>query len=167
MKNASSQKELGFTLFEVLLYVALFGLIFTAILQYAMTMTQFNAIARERTKVNKEILFVNEHLRDSAGKSIAINEPQSVFGENVGTIVFAASGGTFRYRVFNNTLYFFDGKDENAITSPLCKVTQFRLDAVRDADDVLIGFRARITLSTKGDYSESRSSDSSYFVGLF
>ena len=162
----SEHTESGITLFEVLLYVALFGLIFVTILQYATTITQFNRTARERTVLGKQILFVDEHIRDTVARSMQIQESQSIFNANMGTIQLDSGVGIFRYLVSDGRLLFFEDSDAESITDPSCRVTRFYLEPVMNDVDELMGFRLQLTVEMQSDEPETRSFTASYLLGV-
>lgn len=158
--------ESGMTLIEVLVYVALFGLIFVTILQYAATMVQFNATARQRTVADKHVLFLEEHIRDTVRKATGIEESESVFNQGVSSIQFSSDEGILWYHVTNGILNFYDGVDAESITDPDCQITRFYLEPIRNAGDELIGFRAEISVMTRSDRPETRKLSSTYLLGV-
>lgn len=166
MMMSDTTKSNGFTLFEVLLYVALFGIIFVTILQYATTIAIFNVSARDRTAIGKQVLFINEHIRDSTDTANAIEEAQTVFRLDNGAIQFTTAAGTLRYRLQNGNLLFFDGTDEESITDPYCRADRFYIEPIRNADTELIGFRLQMTITTRSDRPESQSFEATYLLGV-
>lgn len=110
------KKLKGITLVETLVYLVLFGLIFTSIMQYIFTVGDNNQKADFRKELEKETILINQHINDTFLQGTYIEAANTAFINNNGKIrVVNAIGQTIDYYLNNNRLIV----NRNGITSYL------------------------------------------------
>ncbi len=154
----------GMTLIEMIVYVALFGMIFATIVVFATTISNYNQDARDMTTTGKQILFIDEHLADSINKTSSINEDASVWKQDNGDLQLLGTIDTYRYVVENGSLVFYRNADRHLLTNPNIRVSRFFLEDVRDEENAIIGVRVEMRLFIKGNSDESLTRQALYML---
>lgn len=154
----------GMTLIEMIVYVALFGMIFATIVLFATTISNYNQDARDMTTNGKQILFIDEHLADSIKQSSSINEDTSVWKQDNGDLQLLGINDTYRYVVENGSLVFYRNSDRHLLTYPNIRVSRFYLEDIRDEENAIIGVRLEISVFIKGNNDESLTRQALYLL---
>lgn len=193
MTITSKAKNLaGITLIEVLLYLAIFGLVFMTIIQFFFFLEDSNRLAAETIKIDRNVIFLSQHFEDSFKNNsrVIVNPPHT--GSSTATYfdnelvttddadgIIVLDPSTDIIDEFNNTttndvIYRIDSVDNDRITFEKdstiveitrddLKVNKFLLESILDKDDNIIGVRITINIVSMSEQSASREFTSSYF----
>lgn len=139
------RKLKAFTLFEALIYMALFGLVFIGMLEFALSMSIFNRDAESAIAIQKTLVFMNEHISESFTNGQSINTTQSVFNNNSGKLVLNRAGGTYTYDISGGRARFNDGAG-NVFLSPIdVQISTLRFEEIKvGALNTTIGVKVSI-----------------------
>lgn len=136
----------AFTLVEAILYLALFNIVFFSVITFTITLTQNNRSAEYKNAVEKNAIFVIEHLKDTFNQGSTIDEASSTFGNNNGKVRITTAGGYRDYSVTSGTFLVQNGTTSHNLTDSLVDVTMFLVEPVYDANNVAVGARITMTL---------------------
>lgn len=139
----------GVTLIETMLYIGLFSVIIIIVLNFMLSTQEATLRNSRKNDVHQSYEFITQHINYSFNKALSIVEGGSSFGNNQGILQLQFSDGNMQYYVTDNTL-FFDGIP---ITPESITVNSFSLEQVFDRDNIMIGVRFSIQLTSKGDSS--------------
>jgi hypothetical protein len=138
------------TLIETLIYIGLFGIIFAAILQFTLMISEASQNAEYRNELDRAIILVTEHLSESFDTFDSIDINNSIFNQDFGKIQLVKGANLYTYSVLNNRLKFDRNGTANFLTNPNVIVQSFKLERILGSDSSVIGVRVHITLqSTK------------------
>lgn len=106
MKKLVSKKNIkAFTLVEVILYIGLFGFIFTTIISFFLVTDEFNKNDKYQIDVAKSAIFVMEHLEESFKNTKSVDSVNSTFDNDNGVLTLVRDdNSTIRYSVSNNRI---------------------------------------------------------------
>jgi hypothetical protein len=144
-----SRNILAFTLLETILYLALFGMIFTSIVQFGITMAENNRIAEYRNQVSRAATFITTDLLSKFKRGQSITAAQSIFDNDVGKVVLVQPSATYTYTMASGRLTLGNGTVTDYISSPDVTVTQFRVEPVYTPAPASALIGARITLGLR------------------
>lgn len=140
-------KVKAFTLVEVILYVGLFGFIFTTIISFFLVTDEFNKNDKYQIDVAKSALFVVEHLEETFNNAKSIDIANSTFDNNIGILtVVKDDNSTVRYSVSNNRIIVLTSTS-NFISPVDIVINKFRFEQVID-NGVIKGVRFDLDISS-------------------
>ena len=139
---------------EVLVYFALFGIIFLAIINFMISVLNNNEIAEQRVDLQKNSIFVMNHLNSNFDLTNSIDETNSIFDNNNGKIVLNLASGQVQYYLVNGVMHYIQGGNDNVLTDIDFTVTKFNITKVLNSKNELVGTRFDIT------FKSGKSSDS-------
>lgn len=152
------------TLVELVVYLALFGLIFLSIMQFVLASNQNNDTARGRNLIEKNSVFLLRHLEQSFASIQSLDEINSVFDIDQGKLVLNTSDGIKQYQISDTQLeYSFDGTDFNLI-QPGFEITSFRIEKILNNDDQLVGVIISITMNSINLLNVNKSISTSFLI---
>mgnify|MGYP001316354038 CR=1 FL=1 len=159
-----SKNLIGLTLIEVLVYLALFGMFFTVMIQFFFFVNDSNQLSGETLKLDRSVIFITQHLEDSFKKSTEIIEspsvPATVFNDDNG-ILNLTSTTNLSYSVNSGTLTF-NGVD---ITRSDITVSKFYLEKIRNSSDTeTIGVRITLNLVANQKAGTTKEFSTTYFI---
>jgi len=149
------KKLKAISIVEVLVYFALFGIIFLAIISFMISVVDNNSIAEQRIDLQKSSIFVMNHLNNSFDLTNSINTDNSIFNNNNGKIVLNLTSGTVQYYVSNNVLHYVENGTDYILTTVDYNITKFYLERVLNGKDELVGARFDIkfqSVKTSNNY---------------
>ena len=138
----------GITLMETLVYLALFGVIFTAMVQFSISVAQSTHSAELRQHIERAKVFVLQHVDDSFGKANSIDLLNTVLDNDNGKVRLLNSGGFYEYSLSSGTLHFNHNDTISDLTNSKVNVDRFYLQAVEVKTDT-VGIRMTLQLSSK------------------
>jgi hypothetical protein len=142
------RKLKGMTIVEVLVYFALFGVIFISIIEFMISIRATNTIAVQRNELEKNSIFVMNHFNSNFDKTNSINVGSSVFNNDNGKIVLNLSGGTVEYSLVNGVLHYLENGTDYVLTNTDFTLSKFYLEQVLNSQNQLVGVRFNITFQS-------------------
>lgn len=153
----------GFTLIEAIVYLALFGIVFLTIVQFTFAMAAQNKDNEDQIIVEREVIFLNEHLNESFTNTQSINEGSTVFNNDTGSLFLTTSSGLISYTIVDGSLIFNSGSVTEQLTSVGIRIDKFHLERVRSAKTGnLIGARIELALTATSKARISKTIQTSY-----
>lgn len=134
----------AFTLIETILYLALFNVIFFSVITWAIALSQSNRNAEYKNAVEKNAIFVSEHLNDTFKRGLTVDSVNSVFNDTNGKVRATFTSGYFEYARAGNTLRVTDGTLTHDLTDKFVLVTEFNVAPVTVEGGVIVGAKIRI-----------------------
>lgn len=150
------------TLVEILIYLALFGVVFTIIVQFYIGVTQTNKYAEDEIDISNDILFIQSHLASSEFEAVSINETESIMGDDIGSVRFTFDSGYVDYYLQNGNLLVDRDGNVTQLSNNTLTVNQFRIDPIRIEGSIV---SAIISLQLESNVNSIIKS-SSYTVSL-
>jgi len=145
--NKQSKKLKGTTLIEIVIYLGLFGFIFTTIILFFYAISEFNRNNKYTIDVEKQSIFVVEHLEESFKKANTIDQLNSQFDSDNGSLTLIKSdGSTIKYSISNNRV-LSTTTTTDYLTSADFTITKLRFEKVLNGT-TLIGVKFELTLNS-------------------
>jgi len=139
------------TLTETVVYLALFAVLFTVIIEFAFNVSGLNTKAYSNNDALRTEIFVNEHLDSEVKKAISVDSSNCVFNDNTGVLRLNTETGYVEYKLTDQQLEFFNGTHNNIIVPPNFKVEKFVIEPVLNAESETVALMIEISFSTKND----------------
>lgn len=153
------------SLIEVIVYLALFGMIFITIIQFFLAMQQFNERTSLRNGIQFETVFVSSHFDLSAESADSIIVAESIFESSNGVITLETPAGTdIEYSLIDGRIQVDRNGVANFITSNRVEVTNLRFEEVLTPFDTNIGFRLIMDLNNSANPTITESITTSFIV---
>jgi Tfp pilus assembly protein FimT len=137
----------GLTLIEILIYLALFAIIFSSIMQFTLSVAEANQTAEFKNEIERATIFVNEHLNLTFRSITQIDTNNSFFSQNDGKLKLTKLPASYTYSLTNGRLTFNNNGTSVYLTNPNVSVDQFYLERVLAPDSSIVG--VRITMNIK------------------
>ncbi|MCA9386985.1 hypothetical protein KC669_03035 [Candidatus Dojkabacteria bacterium] len=153
----------GMTLIETSLYLALFGMAFLMIVQFGLSMREYQKLALVRTEIQKSLVILNQEFLNSVSMSDSIDNI-SEFNTESGDLILNESSGNVTYRVENFRLVKQDSTSQIYLTPADMVISQFIFTDIRSDDGDILGIQINITLSYAKNNNVSESLSSTYAV---
>ncbi|MCC7303863.1 hypothetical protein IT418_00375 [bacterium] len=135
----------AFTLIETILYLALFNIIFFAVITWSIALSQSNRNAEYKNAVEKNAIFLSEHLKDTFKGGISVDSANSTFDATSGKIRVNLSSGFLEYTLVDNKVTVTNGTTTFDLTDRFVHVTKFTVSPVIIPPSTIVG--ANITLT--------------------
>ena len=158
------KKLKGITIAETLIYLALFGIIFIAIVEFFITMRENNIVTLEKINLEKVTIYLTNHISDAFKNSLGIDENNSVFAVDAGKIRILKTGKYVEYSLQDNNLVYSDNGTNLTILDPNYKITRFYLEKILNDKNVLQGVRLEMTIVSVKNANDIKSSQTSYIL---
>lgn len=159
-----SSKNGGVTLVEVLVYLALFGLIFVSIIEFAISISQSNRVAGKRTEIEKSVITVTQHFSDTVPDGISIDDLNSVYDDDNGVLRVILDPGYVEYRIENGRVVVDRDGILNYLTNPEYYVNKLRFEKILSRSGVTTGVRLTFMISSSNDSSVTTTIITSYML---
>lgn len=147
--NNKMKRYKAITLLETIIYLALFAVIFVAIIQFYFMMARNNRVAQERVEMHKIILFVNQHFSESFEEASSIDLDNSVFHNDNGVLRILTDGEYLEYSLSSSRIIVDNNGDINYLTPESFGVLSFRFEEILDSEDNNVGIRVVILFQSK------------------
>jgi hypothetical protein len=153
----SNSSSTGMTLIETVLYIALFGIIFYSMVQFALSVSENDRDARSRNEVYRGLLFVTEHIEEALDSVDGIDVSGSVFDSNSGVLALQRGGvAAAQYQLLDTRLAYIESGTTYYITPTELAVKKFYLQRINDKVGNAVGVRIECTLrDEKSDVQSS------------
>ncbi|WKZ30835.1 MAG: type II secretion system protein [Candidatus Dojkabacteria bacterium] len=159
------KKYSGITLIEVLVYMALFGVVFALVVGVLIQTREQNRRARDSIKIEQNMMFIDEHINMVFNDVDSINAAGSVFDNDTGTLQLTLNdASTVEYERVGGTLNFTRDSTTSPLSNNAVTVSQFRIEQVLDEDSNLIGVRVSCEVNSQFDSDNSKSWSNLYYI---
>lgn len=143
VKNIKS----GFTLIESLVYVAIFGVVFTVIVQFSLNTQENNQIASLRKELGDLEVLVDASINESFKTTVSIDSTNSIFDSDNGSLILNLNDSTtVRYYLENNKIKVNRGGIVNNLTTSDFTCSKFFIEQILNPS--LSGTRITITCTS-------------------
>ncbi len=140
------RKLKAITIFEVLIYLALFGVIFVAIVQFVIAVRDSNSMAEYRSELEKVNIYTMNHLNSSFSVANDISDADSVFLADEGKIRLILSSKFVEYYLDEGVLYYNDNGTVHNITNPDYIINRLYFEKIENNDGELKGIRCNLEI---------------------
>lgn len=137
----------AFTLIETILYLALFNVIFFAVITWAIALGQSNKIAEYKNALEKNSILVTEHLSDTFKKGVTVDPVNSIFDNADGKVRVTFTSGFLEYSRVGNVFTVTDGTTSYGLTDKFVNVTNFTVSPIIIPPSEIVGARISMTIS--------------------
>ena len=135
----------AFTLVETILYLGLFNVIFFAVITLTISLSQNNSASEYKNAIEKNTMFVTEHLTDTFSKGLTVDSANSTFATNLGKVRVTSATGYMQYTVSNGKLTVTNGTNTYELTDKFVNVTMFQVDPVIVLPNTIVGAKIKVT----------------------
>lgn len=139
----------AFTLVETILYLALFNVIFFAVITWAIALTQNNRSAEYKNAVEKNAIFISEHLNDTFKKGLSVDSVNSTFDVATGRVRVTSATGYLQYSRNGNILTVTNGINTFDLSDRFVHVTNFTVSPVIVSPNTIVGANITITITAE------------------
>lgn len=143
------KKLAGITLIELMLYIAIFGALFTSVTYLYITISQGNSMTEDSLEINKNIIFVTEHLNQTFSDVVSISSGGSTFDNDNGVLLVNNGTTNLTYQINNQHLQYNDGSQNYYLNTELLTIDRFYLQRIEDSASNLIGVKVTFRLTSK------------------
>lgn len=148
LNNHTKMMYPAITLIEVLVYLALFGTIFTVVVMLLVQMREQNGLAIQTIKVEQNAIFIDEHINLSIEATNTLSELESAFETDNGKLhLILDNSSEIKYELAGGVLYL----NRDGVTVPLSNssvyITEFRVSPVLDEESEIKGVRVAFELT--------------------
>lgn len=145
----------GMTLLEIVIYLAVFSLVFLSMIGFLFSFEDGIHNAQSRFQATTSEQFLTDHLTNSIRKADSVNLTTTVFENNNGVLQlhFNDSAGDYetKYTLVNGTIYYTKvGGDPVAITPNSMNITKLFFIRINDENSKLVGTSIDIEYTYKG-----------------
>jgi Tfp pilus assembly protein PilE len=154
----------GTTLVELMVYLAVFGFIFISIIGFTLNISEAHRVANERKAIQKDIIFISEHLRDSFTTATSIDSNSSIFTSNNGKLVLGSSSGNIEYSIVSSKLNLLKSSQNTYLTNPSIRISKFYLEQVKSRDNSIVGVKIKMTLYDANNPKSISNMESMYLL---
>lgn len=147
MKERDKSKRNGATLVEVLVYLALFAMVFTVFIRLFWFVSESNRRAAYRTELDRNAIFISEHLEYMVDNSEQIDDSLSIFNADEGKLVLMRAGVTREYILANGVLYYQEDGSAVQLSSERYVVDRFNLTKIGSIGESPLGVRVHLVLT--------------------
>lgn len=167
MNKITNFKRLsGSTLLEMIVYVALFGVIFISVVQFTITMSEYDQNAIYYNDIERSSVFLNQHLRQNFREAKAIKTQGSVFDNDNGQLVLTSVANIdITYRL-NNGRITAHRNTELPLIPQTVRATQLRFTRVLNTDGELVGVEVEYDLESVKESNIRRSYKTNYILTI-
>ncbi len=151
------RKLKALSIVEVLVYFALFGVIFLGIINFMISVRATNTSAEQRNLLGKNTIYVMNHLNSSFEVTNSINSASSIFNNDNGKIVLNLNGKTVEYFLVSGVLHFVDNGTDYVLTNTDFDLTRFYCEQIKNYRDEEVGVRFSLTFRSMKSPSTSYS----------
>ncbi|MFQ5492694.1 MAG: hypothetical protein ACE5DX_00850 [Candidatus Dojkabacteria bacterium] len=153
----------GITLIESLVYLAVFGVMFFAVMQFVFTVIDSNRRANSINEIDKAAIFINQHINDSFDTASSVNTGLSTFDDNNGVLRLNVTGGYIEYNLDSDRLNFDNNGVTSSYLSPLgLELSSFFVEQIQDKESNVIGARITTTVIAPKETDISKTITTSY-----
>lgn len=144
------------TLVEILLYLALFSIIITVMIEFFVFVTNKNLDAKYRIEQSRNLILISETVDYWKSKTNSINFASSLFNSDSGKLVFSTIDSTISISNEGGILYLDDGT-KTRLSVPHLIIQSFYLTKLQNEKNEDIGVKGTIRInSSLGNIEEDQ-----------
>lgn len=125
-------------------------------------MSESNRKAEHKNAIEKNAIFVSEHLRDTFQRGLSVDPANSTFDSALGKVHILFDAGYFEYRRNGDTLTVTNGTYTFDLTDKFVNVTSFRVSPVIVQPNTIVGARISVTFVAEKFPTETKTIESYY-----
>lgn len=163
MKTKKRNKK-GITLVEMLLYIALFGMIFLSIFRFYFFVNESTQNAEELNEVIKSAIFINEHFATTFYESTDIDVVNSTFDADNGVLSLIKNGDVYTYSIVGGKIQFNRSGQVSDLTNSGVVVDKLRFERVNDGDGQPTGAKVSVQITSAKNSSQYRNYETVYIL---
>lgn len=152
------------TLLEVLVYMALFGIIFSLVVGLLIQTRDQNRKAKDAINIEQNMIFIDGHLNMVFEEVESLDANNSSFDSDQSVVALNMKDGSHVEYFLNGQQLFIDRGTAMQLSNNRARVTRFRAERVLDADDNLIGVRISGTVTSVNDSGEYKMWENLYNI---
>jgi len=137
----------GATLIEVIIYLALFSLIFLTIIQFTFSLSDYIDKNKKENEIARTIIYINEQIKNKFSSSNSIDPTQSNFSTSGGKLTLISDEGNYIYQINEQRLEFDHNLELNYLTPEVVNISNFQIEPIYDIRDELSGVKIYFTFS--------------------
>ena len=171
MGNSFKNKNIkAFTLVEIIVYMALFAMVFILIIEFTISIKQINSSTNNSTRIDNSALFANQALESTLSTMETVVAGSSAFDSDNGVLnVILKSGQVIEFKIEAGKLKITRGGVSNFITPDGVIVTRFRITPIYTADISLtnvIGVKMELAMYVQNNSEprKDRSITNSFYI---
>lgn len=149
MNNLHTNQK-GVTLMEVLIYLAIFGVLFLTIVQFTLFVQENNSLAQQRNQIEKNVLFIDQNLQDTFYEA-NINEAQSLFEDDDGYILMQKDSEQIRIFLDQGDLKKQTPNGTFDLNYSSLQVTRLYLEKITNTEDEIVGIKINLEIQSTDD----------------
>lgn len=136
-----SIKIKGVSLVETILYISLFGIIFSGIMGFSLNIAELNRNANLRNNIERSAILLDEHITESFLVSDNIDRTVTEFNQDIGKIKIYKAGNSYLYYVYNGRMVIDRNGIQNYLTGSDLTVSKFLIEEVLSPTGSTTGVR--------------------------
>ena len=123
------KKYRGITLIESVLYLGLFAITFTTIMQFYFSTGNSNIRSAENFRIQRTRIYLVEHLDTTFEEAVSVDVANSTFDDDDGVVRLNVGAGYVQYQINSDgQIEVTDGTNTDPLTPPSLNVSKFRID---------------------------------------
>lgn len=167
MNRRLRRKVAAATLLEMIVYVALFGVIFISVVEFTLTMQEYDQNAVYYNDLERSAVFVNQHIRQTFRQGKLIKPATSVFDNDNGQLVLTSTNNIdITYKLVNGELMINRSSVDNPITPSSIRVTKLRFTKIVDSEGKEVGTEIEYRLELKQEPQVNKIYKTNYVLPL-
>jgi hypothetical protein len=159
-----NKKIQALSLIETTIYLALFSLIFTTIVQFSLSVAESNQNADYRNELERTAIFLDENFSRGFLNSSELLSDNSTFYNDSGKLYLSGSNGTLIYTLSSSFIKLNRNGDINNLNNPMTVISKFYLEKVLAPDLSIAGVRVTINLQSQKKSSITKTFQSYYSI---
>jgi type II secretory pathway pseudopilin PulG len=129
------------TLIEVIIYLALFAIIFSSIIQIVLSVSEANKNATQRIEVQRNSISFFNHIEKTFSKSNLIDRGASIFNQDQGRIRLTNQPNIYEYYLINGRIYYYENGAPYEMTNGQVYIEKFHLQEVVNNSNQITGVK--------------------------
>ena len=164
MSKEIGKKLKGITAIESVIYLALFGLIFIAVMEFVITIRGNSQISMEKVNLEKVIIYLNNHISDSFINSTNIDDGNSIYANDGGKIRIVKATGYKEYSLNSGIFTYNDNGTVLNVLDPDYHIEKLRFDKILNNSNELKGIRMELRIVSNKDPKNLRDFHTSFLM---
>lgn len=164
------ENKKAFTLVEIIIYLAIFALVFVMIIEFAIFLRQANSSANNSIKIDNASIFTTQVFDTILNNLVSIDTNQSIFNNNNGRVNGLLSNGeNIVFQINNQRIQLTRNGVNNFITPLNVRATNLNFQPIYGIDtsnNIIIGVELEFTLEIQQDGQplQTRTVTTNYFL---
>jgi hypothetical protein len=152
LKLRFKHKFRAITLMELLIYLALFGVIFVSVLQFTLQVEENNRRSLNHNLLQKYSIYLNQHMAQAVDDTDSVDIAGSTFANSQGVLdLNPFAGGAITYRLTTGQLSINRGSGAVNITPSYLTIDNFTVERIRDSAGGDVGVKITVHMYSNFD----------------